>query len=235
MVGVLAAILIASVGYVTWITLGSMRSGLSWELRNAPKASNAQWRVYYWLRRNARSIANAEKRYNVDGAAIAGVIAYEALEDVHPVTIRPLARYSGPGKVHFKEFRYSEGEPMSKVAELRGYVAKVTMQQRARILATDSGSVSYIASIMAMYARAGAAQGYDLRCRADLLATFYSAWTLAEAQKRFRDIRAPLAPNRVGTWVILQKHFLQNAVQSQPISLCNRPQSHLAAARTGVR
>jgi hypothetical protein len=208
-----------AIGYFVASTVASYHTGLSWELADAPAGQNAQWRVFYWLHRNANHLSLAERRYRVDRLAVAGVVAYEALEDVRPIAIKPLARYSGPGKVHYKEFHYAEGEPVAKVAERLGYLPATTMQRRANLLATDAGAIDYIAAIMAAYAAEAESSGYAIRCRPDLLATFYSAWSLSEAQRRFRENRAPLASNRVGSWVALQQHYLQNAAPSVH-SLC---------------
>ena len=199
--------------------------GLSWELAGSPPGPNVQWRVFDWLRRNRRAIADAERTRNVSRIAIAGVIAYEAIENVLPMIWRPFARYSGPGKVHYRESHIPlvEGEPLAKEIEVLGYLPARTMVARARVLSTDDGAIDYIAAILAAFSDAANLRHREIRCRADLLATFYSSWTLREARQHLVVSRRALEPNDVGQWVLLEHRFLEAAVgQSRLTRICSR-------------
>jgi hypothetical protein len=66
-------------------------------LADAPAGGNAQCLVFYWLHRNANHLAPAEGRYRLDPLAVAGVVAYEALEG-RVRSSKPLADILARGK-----------------------------------------------------------------------------------------------------------------------------------------
>ena len=202
----------------------SSAQSLSWELSDAPKAATAKERAFLWLERNRASIKSAERTRRIDGLAIGGVIAYEALEHIHPETVRAIVRYDGPGKVNFKASHLPfEGDPVSKQVEELGYLPMQTMKSRAQILATDKGAITYIAAIMRAFSDIARSRGYDLRCRPDLLATFYTAWTLAQAQRLFESRPRSLRANWAGHW-IAQQSFIADAIGQS--DLCRPPHAY---------
>ena len=82
---------------------------ISIELADAPEASTSESRVFFWLVKNIGGILATEKAYSIDRRAIAGAIAWEALRnpkdslELELRTATGTARFSGPGKVHYKE------------------------------------------------------------------------------------------------------------------------------------
>ena len=114
---------------------------VSFEIRDAPGASNARDRVKLWIGRNRKAIERASKKYNVDPRAVVGAIAWEALENIrdrHGVCLDGTcsARAVGPGKVHYKEseilpdgFPGAEGDPVAKQVEDWGYLPQRSNQK----------------------------------------------------------------------------------------------------------
>src|SRR5207245_9453123 len=69
----------------------------SFELQGPdPKTSSPEAAVNYWLQLHSAEIATSEQQWNVDRRAIAGAIAWEALQNPLNVSFRA----SGPGKPH---------------------------------------------------------------------------------------------------------------------------------------
>lgn len=175
---------------------------LSWELSDAPPGNTAARRTFLWIWKNRHAIGAAARKRHIDARAIAGVVAYEALADVQPPQIIPLARYSGPGKVHYRNFHFAEGDPVAKQVEERGYLPRRTMLQRKAILATDTGAITYIAAIMGAYADVAKSSGRVISCDPAILITFYSAWSIPDERAFLqRDKKRLLRPNEVGVWV----------------------------------
>lgn len=197
-------------------------NGVSWEIARSCAATEQRSQcIYRWLKRHRSEILTQANRRHVTPLAIAGVIAFESLEDVDPPEVAALARYSGPGKVHYKNWRFWEGEPVSKAVEDRGYLPRQSMSARKRILATSHGAILYIAAILQAYADIAKRQGYSIECRADLLATFYSAWDFGAEKTFLMHHPRNLAPNDIGAWVATETGFLKNAMGVSP-SICQQ-------------
>lgn len=194
---------------------------VSWELSDAPNASNGPWEVYYWLKRNRGDIYAQARDRHVTPVAIAGVIAYESLIDVQPAFIKPFARYSGPGKVHFKDGRVFEGDPAAKAVENLGYLPRQSVDGRRRLLSTDSGAISYIAAIIFEYSRIAKSHGFSVSCNPGLLATFYSAWTFPRLNHYLERKQGALRANAVGDWVHSESSYLKNALGLHEQQTCD--------------
>lgn len=195
---------------------------LSFELQDAPLSDDARQRVKLWLRMNLRHITAAETQFGIDRRAIAGAIAWEALENIRTVA----ARASGPGKVHYSaNLGPGEGDPVAKQVEQAGYLPPQKMEQRKEILKTAAGAIRYIAAIMRAEADEAAKSGYYLNCDPPMLATFYNAWDLNDLKNFFakRKAPAPLSPNdTMGTWVAQNEDFLEDAI-GKPAGLVCKP------------
>lgn|GEM_PF-7024697 len=186
---------------------------VSWEM--APycrRSEDGPACVFRWLREHRATIRRVARDRNITPLAIGGVIAFESLEDVDPPQVAPLARYSGPGKVHYKNWRFWEGEPVAKAVEDRGYLPKQTMSSRRDLLATAHGAISYIGSILTVYADIASKRGYDVRCNPALLATFYSAWDFSSESRLLEKHPRTLRPNDIGQWVSVEQKYLGNAI-----------------------
>lgn len=197
----------ALIAFILTITRTCGPLGISWqlsyELWDAPCAPTVQERVDLWLRARRRLFSRAEHIFHVDRRAIAGVISYEALRDVHPTTFFSLTRSDGPGKVHFKDRYFSEGVPAAKQVELLGVLPQRTMSQRRQTLATDRGAIRYIAAIMSVLSRDASEAGYNIACHPETLATLYTGWSPFSANRLFAIRRFPenLRRNGAGVWV----------------------------------
>jgi hypothetical protein len=76
--------------------------GISYELADAPCARTASLRVYRWLQMQRPELRQAEARFRVDRRAIAGAIAYEALDNIFLSPVFGLTRSAGPGRYIIK-------------------------------------------------------------------------------------------------------------------------------------
>lgn len=205
---------------------------LSAELSNAPQASTRDERVAAWLRANKPSIVNAANRFRIDPRAIAGLIAYEALVNVDLSNFNGMAFWSGPGKVHYKQYRFYEGDPMSRQIEDLGLLPKRTMAERARILRSSRWAALYIAGTMRVLANTvQKTSGHDISCDPGALVTLASAWDLSQATHYFaaqkRD-RFQFSYNFPGNWVTAHRVWLQETV-GDSLQYCVR-----ASARAGA-
>ena len=197
---------------------------LSYELWNAPCAPTVTERVDLWLIARRPLFIAAERRFHVDRRAIAGVIAYEALDDIHPSSLFGLTRSDGPGKVHYKEGYLTEGLPAAKQVELMGLLPRQTLSTRKRLLSSDEGAITYIAAIMSALAKEASDHGYDLRCNPKILATLYAGWAPISASQLF-DVRRypdPLRLNASGSWVAGHLGTLDNDVGAPEPRVCRR-------------
>jgi hypothetical protein len=154
-------------------------SSVSWELRDAcsmpdppgtePAEAEGKRKVGGWLFQKRNLIIEAETKWLVDRRAIAGAIAWEALQDVQsPVrhSIMGVAGLSprsvGPGKVHLSNW-YSQSLIYALSNHLRmefsttveqteqaGYLAwaGITKSNLEEQLAKTPGSITCIAAIM---------------------------------------------------------------------------------------
>jgi hypothetical protein len=219
---------------------GSGRSGISYELIDAwnlPGPTNvppgmpltpAQMQVLSWLQFYRGLIVDAEKRWKVDRRAIAGAIAWEALENVMPSAIRidGFGRSSGPGKVHYStEYLWGEGDPITKQVETAGYLPRLTMEARRARLATPIGAIDYIGACMSALAdiTATSKHKFRMRCRPDILAFTYNARDLNTWKKHLHDkpIGDPfVAGPKMGLWVVAQWDYLEAAVGKPDPQVC---------------
>ena len=169
-------------------------SGVSIEMRQRIRSKD-ETGVMAWLSTHRFLFRDAETQFNIDRRAIAGAIAAEALYDIKP-SWALMPRAVGLGKVHYREYWTSEGDPVAKQAEDLGLLPKVTMTRRRQILATDEGAVRYIAAIMDGFALVSNMP--QIRCNLGALGTLYSAWD-------YRDVQS-------GRWVLPVKRTEFNAM-----------------------
>ncbi len=194
---------------------------LSFELQTtAPIANTRMDRVELWLRNN-RSLINAEaKSRNIAPEAIAGIIAWEALNNVKPAPDMPSY---GVGKVHAFEL---SGESLAVAVERLGYVPNLFLLQRIEKLKTVAGSIKYIGGILDAFSDIAESVGSQakLRTRAEILATLYQGISrnnvpvrLNNAADYFKEkVRTgeSYSPNaEMGTWVSKNIAFLKRALQ----------------------
>jgi hypothetical protein len=209
---------------------------VSVELADAPPANTAPGRVLFWLLKNIDKILETEKSFSIDRRAIAGAIMWEALENPWPgtagdlVTSSGLALFSGPGKVHYKEFRLQEGNPSAVEVELLGRLPRQSMETRRQIVATAPGALLYIGTIMREFSDIAARRGYYLDCDPPMLTTFYNAWSIAQATRFFasgRKAPMPLTPGPdMGSWVQANLALVEKMVGTPPAGFCKKSRGY---------
>jgi hypothetical protein len=192
----------------------------SFELRDLPARTTYSESVYAWIAKYRNPITAEGQRWRVDPIAIAGVVAYEAIENPIPPQLQGWVRFSGPGKVHYKEFHTAEGDPVARQVETRGYLPRRTAVQRERFLRTPEGAFIYIAAIMNAFAVIASSHHHAIRCRPALLATFFNAWDLPGAEQFLASHQQrPLRASVVGIWITRNRTALSHALQPSPV--CN--------------
>lgn len=196
---------------------------ISMELADAPPGKTKAMRVRAWIRLHRADVLAAEQRFGIDRRAIAGLIAYEALVNVHVSDYAGLVRWAGPGKVHFKQWPIAEGNSVAKQVEGLGLLPKRTMEARRQILQSPRWACLYIAAIMrALSDVVRHDTGQDIRCEPGALATLASAWDVSQAQRHFA-LSLPgrrIVYNFPGNWVAAHGSWLADAVGTPAASLC---------------
>ena len=223
-VALAATVLIGILVRDTHLERRVMPGRLSVELRDAPYAGSREARVGRWLQLNKNDIVSAESRFHIDRRAIAGLIAYEALVNVHLSRYGGIARWSGPGKVHFKEYFFEEGEPLSADVEKLGLLPSRSVTERAALLRRADWAALYIAASMRVLADVVAARTrYDVTCKPGALVTLGSAWGLDDARRHFQRLDPHgrlFTYNFAGNWVQARLPFLEAAVGRPSRALC---------------
>jgi hypothetical protein len=199
--------------------VGHERPGVvSFELADAPAAPTAQARVALWLARHAPDLDRAEQRFGIDRRAIAAAIAYEALADPRTGAYGYAARFSGPGKVHYRELRFSEGDPSAKQVEDLGLMPHLDMLSRRAALERPAVAIGYIAAIMSAFVRDDPAHAAAMRCADARLVTLYTAWKPSDFAGRSV---AGVADNAAGEWTTRHAGYLAAALGAPPAELCS--------------
>jgi len=180
-----------------------------------------------WLEYHESEVAAAERKYEIDRRAIAGVIAWEALHNVYPSTVFGIARWRGPGKVHFKSGYLTEGDPVAETVEVEGYLpwGEQTKRERAKRLESVSDSITYIAVIMRFFTDIGEEEDIQLACEPALLATAYQSWSAEYARtvSEKYDSSSGMDHNEfMGEWVANNLGYLTEVVGESTIT-CGSP------------
>ena len=192
---------------------------VSFELHIQGDRGTPRQEVTAWLNENRAEIARDSARWRVSPKAVAGVVAYEAIEDPLPGQFARIFRFSGPGKVHYKEYFTSEGEPVAKQVEDIGYLPRLTETQRKKRLSNSAGAIQYICVIMRYYSDIAASHHLVLSDNVGALATLYSAWSPASYKRYLQSDRGRqglFTPNNVGEWVLTNISYLDAALSPHP-------------------
>ncbi|MDF2736388.1 MAG: hypothetical protein K0S93_244 [Nitrososphaeraceae archaeon] len=217
------------------------RLDVSWELKRDAKAilsqdprkyphflcyylSDEQKFVFYWLNINKDKIIEVAKKRGIDPVAIAGAIAWEALENVKDSSPGEIVnRWAGPGKVHWKNFWWQiDATTTAEDTENFGYLPTKTEEERRKILSTVSGSIEYIGAIMKANADAIAVGGYNINYDPPLLTLFYNAWDLEDiielGQSKKYPAKLSIEGNPMANWVKKSIEYLKTALE--PLDVC---------------
>jgi hypothetical protein len=174
--------------------------------------------VLAWVERYQADIRQQAEQYGIPPEAIVAAIAWEAMDNVHSPLVQGAAQglgaasARGPGKVHF------DGD-LARQTERRGYLPQLTDEQRAKALATDTGSIRYIAATMRALADASRNSGgdaYDIRNNVPLLLQAYQQYDVEGWERQVRDqarTGQPLTPgNPMAVWAQRNPALLAAAV-----------------------
>jgi hypothetical protein len=175
--------------------------------------SEAQLQVLSWLQAHAAEIEAAERLWRVDRRAIAAAIAWEALENVWPFSIRAV----GPGKVHYNSSVVNQVEDA-------GYLPKRSVGAREALLRTPSGAIEYIGAIMAAQADVAASFGYNIRCNVPILTNEFQGRDIEQwrAHLASRKAGSPLEPgNTMGIWSRENLPYMEFGVGTPDPGICS--------------
>ena len=212
-----------------FVQVAGVSRGLSFELAQAfrnenipiprslrlkeTRLSQEELAVVVWLRAHEREIAAEERWFHISRQAIAGVIAWEALENVAPLSVKSV----GPGKIHicnmktpacWEAFRLAcpgsrcppdvKGidETVAQEVEALGLVPPVSLQERIDLLKTSSGAIRYAAAILRAGANEAKRAGWDIDNDPALLATFYRGYTVRAWRNLLRTVD-PTSPRLI--------------------------------------
>jgi hypothetical protein len=170
------------------------------------RLSQEELGVVVWLNAHRDEIAAEEALFHVPRQAIAGVIAWEALENVVPFSPRSV----GPGKVHICNMSRADclaalillcspncpqdltaidnTETVAEEVESMGLLPRRSLQQRIDLLKTSAGSIRYIAAILRAGADAAKDAGWDIDNDPAMLATFYRGYTVRRWRNLLRTV-----------------------------------------------
>jgi len=180
----------------------------AWDLprptNSPPGLTPAKLQVMSWLQAYQHVIVDAESRRHVDRRAIAAAIAWEALKNPWPLSMRGV----GPGKVHFRTSVVRE-------VEAAGYLPVRSDMQRWDVLQTPAGAIEYIAAIMQAQSDIAASFGWDTRRNVPILANEYQGRDLTQWRAHLAEKTrgAPLeAANSMALWAAKNLPYLEAAV-----------------------
>ena len=224
---------------------------ISYELRDAPpmcvpttlRSMNLeQMRVLAWLQKYRGDIVTAASKYKVDRRAIAGVIAWEALENVHGAFGGGLRKAAGmivgPGKPHLLRLDVcgrgdsaaiclTDDNTWPKAAEDAGIIDKQDAGipffggDRAKVMATPEGAIQYIGASMDLiaqiYEKAGSPGicNPPIRHNPVILTNIYQGKDPSEWEARVKKIKPGeelQGGNEMDVWVGSHLQYLQDGV-----------------------
>jgi hypothetical protein len=191
-----------------------------------PGLTKAQGQVLSWLQAHRNDFVATEGKFRIDRLAIAGAIAWEALENVRSRPVDGIGRAIGPGKVHYSTERtWGEGNPLAKQVEAAGYLPRVPMETRRNLLRTVSGSLAYIGACMAALADIAANHSFNIRCNPTILCNCYQGNDLKSWEERLTN-RPPGTPlvagNEMALWMQGPGHlgYLEAGVGRVAAGIC---------------
>jgi hypothetical protein len=180
--------------------------------------------VLAWIDAHRQTIIQEAAKWRVSPQAIAGAIAWEAMENVQPFR-HPIPAGSGLGRVHQRLARWATGPgkvhtdfPLVKQVEERGYLPRRSLAEREALLSSDEGSIKYIAAIMGAFSDVAEKDGhYNIRNDVPALTQLYQGSDLNKWQTRLGELRAQNYPkldpqNPMPEWAKRNQEFLDAAV-----------------------
>jgi hypothetical protein len=166
--------------------------------------------VAFWLRMHSVEIEKAERRWHVSRIAIAGAIAWEALNNPQAASFKAV----GPGKMHLVA---EKGDiPWPDFIERTGRMPPLTDKQREEKLKESSVAIDYIGALMDIVSEDAAKRGWDIRGNAAILGQIYHAFSPLKWKKHIAAKPAAsqweVVPGTMGVWIPANRSFLEKAV-----------------------
>jgi hypothetical protein len=204
------------------------------ELRGPePHTRNPRNAVWFWLADHARAIKRVAAQRNVDARAIAGAIAWEALENPYPFENTWLGRDRIVGKIHIPTDDHDAFNAKyfwSVATEARGYMPPRRADERKRLLESDDElAIEYIGAIMALIADDAHEYGVEIRRMPGVMAWAYQSthpqedphwrgksWPEKLWDKRhdsLRGVTMNLPSDTMGWWVNQNFAYLESALK----------------------
>jgi hypothetical protein len=197
----------------------------SFELRGPdPHTDNPRNSVWFWLADHARTINRVAAKRNVDARAIAGAIAWEALENPYPGELTWIGRDPILGKMHLPK---NDNDAQANTnwifaTEARGYIDRRRAHERKRLLESDDEvAIEYIGAIMALIADEAHEYGIEVRRMPGVLTWAYHGsdpqkWRKLLWDKRrdsLRGVEMLLPTDAMGWWVNQNLPYLESALK----------------------
>ena len=175
----------------------------------------------FWLGSHRDEIVDSAKRWHVDPRAIAGAIAWEALQNPRGWSLRG----PGAGKVHSFAMPWELGilNPSNPLAlqwaetvEIMGLLPRQNIIDRRRIQQDPAVAINYIGAIMHVIAQIAEHRHWSVRDQPGVLTYAYHArdplsWSRTVATKSQADL-FKLPRDMMGGWVAEHLQFLEAAV-----------------------
>jgi hypothetical protein len=189
----------------------------SFELNRDPPPPNREPRaaVGYWLGNHRSEIREGERRFRVSRIAIAGAIAWEALNNpqvgsLKAVSVAKPHLVAEPGDISWPE-----------AVENAGKLPRLTVAQRYEFLQNARLGILYVAAILDLICEEAEKSGFNLRDSPDILGHIYQSrspkkWAAEIKAKRRTDPFA-LQPGGMGAWIGDNVKYLESAVGSSTI------------------
>jgi RHS repeat-associated protein len=159
-----------------------------------------------WLDENKELIFAAAAKYKVDPLAIAGAIAWEAIENPHTGTLQI-------GKV---KPRNIFSDSIAEQVEKMGILPKKTYEERVKLLRTPAGAIEYIGAILSVGKDVAKSHGLDIKDSPEMLTYFYQKHEKASFDKKLTSweqagkpkFQIPIGPGSMAGWVHFNTKFL---------------------------
>jgi hypothetical protein len=171
--------------------------------------------VKYWLEHHREEILEGERRFRVSRVAIAGIIAWEALNNPQVTSNKSV----GVGKLHLVAEPGDISWP--EAVENAGKMPKLTLAERYEFLQNSRLCMLYIAATLDLICEEGEKYGFNLRSSPGILGHIYHSrpprkWA---AQIKAKKITEPFAlqPGGMGAWISDNQKYLESAVGTSSI------------------
>lgn len=197
----------------------------SFELHGSdPHTDSPRSAVWFWLADHARRINRVAAQRNVDARAIAGAIAWEALQNPYPGELTWIGKNPILGKMHLPKNDHDGQADINWIfaAETRGYMPRRRADERKRLLESDDEvAIEYIGAIMALIADDAHEYDIEVRRTPGALAWAYHGsaprkWRELLWDKRrdsLRGVKMLLPTDAMGWWVNENLRYLESALK----------------------